>query len=147
MGAGLVTVATAKSALPLIAMQAPELMTDALEETATGAIADQKIEVGRKNVMAIGPGMGTEAATVALTRRLFFEMDVPIVVDADALNALAESDWQGPGAMRVLTPHPGEMGRLTRGRAWPRFRAIASAVPERWPQNAESSWFLRANGR
>jgi NAD(P)H-hydrate epimerase len=44
---------------------------------------------------------------------MFRECDVPMVVDADALNALAGSDWHGVGHLRVLTPHPGEMGRLT----------------------------------
>jgi len=97
--------------------------------------------------MAIGPGMGTEAATVAADAAAVLEMDVPIVVDADALNALAESDWQGPGAMRVLTPHPGVDGKAYRGERGRDSERSRRAVPERWPQNAESSWFLTANGR
>lgn len=112
-GAGLVTVATAQSALPLIAGFTPELMTDALSESATGAILDQPIEIGNKNVVAIGPGIGTEAATVSLAQRMFREVAVPMVVDADALNAIAGTDWQGGEHLRVLTPHPGEMSRLT----------------------------------
>jgi hydroxyethylthiazole kinase-like uncharacterized protein yjeF len=112
-GGGLVTVATAESALAQIAGYAPELMTDPLRETATGAIADQDIVLGKKNVIAIGPGLGQEAPTVALVRRMFRDAPVPMVVDADALNALADSDWRGGGYLRVLTPHPGEMSRLT----------------------------------
>jgi ADP-dependent NAD(P)H-hydrate dehydratase / NAD(P)H-hydrate epimerase len=112
-GAGLVTVATAESALAQVAGYSPELMTDALHETATGAIADQEIEVGKKTVVAIGPGLGTEAPTVELVRRMFRECAVPMVVDADALNALAGTDWHGGKHFRVLTPHPGEMARLT----------------------------------
>jgi NAD(P)H-hydrate epimerase len=45
--------------------------------------------------------------------RLFQHLDKPMVVDADALNCLAGADWRGPGSLRVLTPHPGEMSRLT----------------------------------
>lgn len=112
-GAGLVTVATAESALTQVAGYAPEIMTEALRETATGGIADQEIVLGKKSVVAIGPGLGTEAPTVELVRRMFRECAVPMVVDADALNALAGTDWHGAGHFRVLTPHPGEMARLT----------------------------------
>jgi len=112
-GAGLATVATAESALAQVALYAPELMTDALHETLTGAIADQDIPLGKKSVLAIGPGLGTEAPTVDLVRRMFRECEVPMVVDADALNALAGTDWHAGKHIRVLTPHPGEMSRLT----------------------------------
>jgi hydroxyethylthiazole kinase-like uncharacterized protein yjeF len=111
-GAGLATVATAESALPQIASYAPELMTDALRETLTGAIEDQEIPLSKKSVVAIGPGLGTEATTVDLVRRLFRDCPVPMVVDADALNALAGTDWHAGSHVRVLTPHPGEMSRL-----------------------------------
>lgn len=112
-GAGLATVATAESALPQIASYAPELMTDALLETPTGAIADQSIPIGKKSVVAIGPGLGTEAPTVSLVTQLFQDCPVPMVVDADALNALAGTDWHAGTHLRILTPHPGEMSRLT----------------------------------
>jgi ADP-dependent NAD(P)H-hydrate dehydratase / NAD(P)H-hydrate epimerase len=112
-GAGLATVATAESALGQVAGYSPELMTDALRETASGAIADQEIVLGKKSVVAIGPGLGTEAPTVGLVRRMFRECPVPMVVDADALNGLAGTDWHGGASFRVLTPHPGEMARLT----------------------------------
>ena len=112
-GAGLATVATAESALAQVASYAPEIMTDSLRETATGGIDDQEIPTGKKNVVAIGPGVGTEAPTVELVRRMFRECAVPMVVDADALNALAGTDWRGGEHFRVLTPHPGEMARLT----------------------------------
>jgi ADP-dependent NAD(P)H-hydrate dehydratase / NAD(P)H-hydrate epimerase len=111
-GAGLVTVATAASALPLIAGFTPELMTDPLLETESGAIEDQPIDIGRKTIVALGPGMGTEPPTVALIRRMFRDVSVPMVVDADALNALAGPDWKAGPHLRVLTPHPGEMARL-----------------------------------
>jgi NAD(P)H-hydrate epimerase len=112
-GAGLATVATAQSALPQVAAYLPELMTDALQETPTGAIADQEIPVTRKNVVAIGPGLGTEATTMELVRRMFRDCPAPMIADADALNALAGTDWHAGEHLRVLTPHPGEMSRLT----------------------------------
>lgn len=116
-GAGLVTVASAESAVPQIAAYSPELMTAPLDETEGGAITNgaftavRELVVG-KDVVAVGPGMGTYRLTVDLVRRMFNELDSPMVVDADGLNALARSEFRGPGALRVLTPHPGEMSRL-----------------------------------
>jgi hydroxyethylthiazole kinase-like uncharacterized protein yjeF len=118
-GAGLVTVASAESAVPVVAGHAPELMTEPLAETESGGISWSNFENGRlagvvenKDVLAIGPGLGTHPDTVALVRRAFAEFALPMVVDADALNALAGAEWSGAGRLRVLTPHPGEMARL-----------------------------------
>jgi hydroxyethylthiazole kinase-like uncharacterized protein yjeF len=115
-GAGLVTVASAESALPVIAGHAPELMTEPLPETAAGSVFDDgrlaRI-AGKKDVLAVGPGLGTAAETVKLVRRVVGEFPQPMVIDADGLNALAGSEFEGGGRLRVLTPHPGEMARLT----------------------------------
>jgi ADP-dependent NAD(P)H-hydrate dehydratase / NAD(P)H-hydrate epimerase len=116
-GAGLVTVASARSAIGAIASFAPELMTEPLTETASGHIAAvSSDEIGklmdRKSVVAMGPGLGTETETQELVRRLYHETDLPMVVDADALNALSRG-LPAVGHFRVLTPHPGEMSRLT----------------------------------
>ncbi len=118
-GAGLVTVASTESAIPVIAGHAPELMTEPLPETETGALSLRAFDYGRideaaarKDVLAIGPGLGTHPDTVALVRRLVAEMPQPMVVDADGLNALAGAAWSSGGRLRVLTPHPGEMARL-----------------------------------
>ncbi len=117
-GAGLSTVASAASAIPLIAGHAPELMTDALPETAAGDLAASAFDAiaklaKHKTVIGMGPGLGTEPETVSLVRRLFHESELPLVADADALNGLAGSDWSGKGHFRAITPHPGEMARLT----------------------------------
>ncbi len=118
-GAGLVTVASAESAIPIISGHGPELMTEALAETFGGGIGEKALArirdlAVKKAVIAIGPGMGTEPETTSLVRRLFAESEQPMVVDADALNAIAATEWIGAdGRMRVLTPHPGEMARLT----------------------------------
>jgi ADP-dependent NAD(P)H-hydrate dehydratase / NAD(P)H-hydrate epimerase len=107
-GAGLVTVASEASAIPVIAGHAAELMTEALSSGRLDAIVE------KKDVIAIGPGLGEAPETIALVRRAFVEFTQPMVVDADALNALAGTAWTmtGVGRLRVLTPHPGEMARL-----------------------------------
>ena len=117
-GAGLVTIAVPKSALPMVASYRPELMTEPLDETASGRLcfadADHILELLEKmTVLAIGPGLGTEDETVRLVKRLYEEAEVPAVIDADALNALAGS-LPKTDKIRVLTPHPGEMSRLAK---------------------------------
>lgn len=117
-GAGLVTVACPESVLASVAAVSPELMTEPLAETANGTIsaaASARIRelAATRTVVAIGPGIGTEDETSGVVRQLFAELDKPVVVDADALNCMAGSDWQSSGAERILTPHPGEMSRLT----------------------------------
>jgi ADP-dependent NAD(P)H-hydrate dehydratase / NAD(P)H-hydrate epimerase len=118
-GAGLSTVASAASAITAIASYAPEIMTEPLAETESGAIAMRAPDdpalaaiTDKKSVIAIGPGMGQRAETVQFIRRFVQESKTPMVVDADALNALAgqRSRFEGP---RIFTPHPGEMSRLT----------------------------------
>jgi len=116
-GAGLVTAASATSAVPMIASHSPAIMYEPLPETDDGAIAfrafDRLLELAQnKDVIALGPGLGTHPETVDLVRRLFDQLPQPCVVDADALNALAGAAFRGDGKVRILTPHPGEMARL-----------------------------------
>jgi NAD(P)H-hydrate epimerase len=94
-------------------------MTEPLAETDSGSIAmrapDDPALVAisaKKDVIAIGPGMGHHPETVQFIRRFVQEARAPMVVDADALNALAGQrlTYDGP---RVFTPHPGEMSRLS----------------------------------
>ncbi|HEX3684461.1 MAG TPA: NAD(P)H-hydrate dehydratase [Bryobacteraceae bacterium] len=115
-GAGLVTVAVPKSTLPMIAAVRPELMTEPLGETESGRLcladAGQILNLLKKmTVLALGPGLGTEEETFRLVKRLYQETEAPAVVDADALNALA-GELPATTKTRILTPHPGEMGRL-----------------------------------
>ena len=98
-GAGLATVACREANFTALA---PELMTEPLP----GVTAN-------KDVVALGPGLGTSDTAVSLVRRVFAELQKPLVVDADGLNALAGSDFSGGAHPRVLTPHPGEMSRLS----------------------------------
>ena len=114
-GAGLVTVASAGSAVPLIAPHAPEIMTESLDESAGGGISLQAVEnllalARGKDVVALGPGIGTDPDTIAMVRRLVAEVPQYLVLDADGLNALAGTEFKGRNL--ILTPHPGEMARL-----------------------------------
>ena len=117
-GVGLVTVASPVSAVATLAAHAPELMTEPLAETADGAIHDNAITAAlrlaaKRTVTALGPGLGTAPETATFVRALFRDIQQPMVVDADALNILSEGEWPAASALRVLTPHPGEMSRLT----------------------------------
>jgi hydroxyethylthiazole kinase-like uncharacterized protein yjeF len=126
-GAGLVTIATPASALASIAASAmPEVMTTALAETDRGAVSEEAIDhvmrLARKaTVIAIGPGLSAEDER---TRHFVFSLvkkrQIPMVIDADALNCLAAysgggwpTELQGSEkAQLILTPHAGEMLRL-----------------------------------
>lgn len=123
-GAGLVTVATAKSALPIIASLGMEFMTEPLPETDAGTISLRALDDGRldklveeKSVLAVGPGIGSVRETAEFVRTVVNKYNLPSVLDADGLNAFAGCmstfrRERGPGTA-VLTPHPGEMARLT----------------------------------
>ena len=118
-GAGLSTVATAKSSLPTVAGFYPELMTEPLPETDGGTIATSaglRIEELLKSmtVAAIGPGISRDPHTATLVRSLVAHEKIPMVVDADGLNAFEGStnELNGRGRILVITPHPGEMARL-----------------------------------
>ncbi len=120
-GAGLVTVATPRSALPLVASHGMELMTEALPETENGSLSLQGLEEGRldrlvdgKSILAVGPGVGNLPETAEFVRRAVNRYALPLVLDADGLNAFAGrmNEMETDGRIRVLTPHPGEMARL-----------------------------------
>jgi NAD(P)H-hydrate epimerase len=119
VGAGLSTVATAKSALATVAGFHPELMTEPLSETDAGTIsadAETQIQelVKKKSVIAIGPGITQNPQTSQLVRTLVAKIRIPMVVDADGLNAFDghTNELNGDERTLVITPHPGEMARL-----------------------------------
>lgn len=127
-GAGLVTAAVPASILNNVALVAPELMTTPLPEDAQGQLdrsfftqpgSDPLYAVLlKKTVVAAGPGLGESESAAALVHALLERAEVPLVLDADALNVLAKDmsklrDRPGRGTHQVvLTPHPGEMARL-----------------------------------
>ena len=117
-GVGIVTVASARGALPLMAPALPEAMWEPLDETPDGAIAAsahgrlQELLVG-KTSLALGPGLGRHPETVGLVKRLVRDAETPTVIDADGLNAY-QGDTQAlpPHRSLAITPHPGEAARL-----------------------------------
>ena len=120
-GAGLSTVATAKSVLPTVAGFHPELMTEPLEETDAGSISSTALEDGRvdalaerKTVLAVGPGISRHSETAAFVRGTVKKNKIPIVLDADGLNAFEghAAELKNKAGTLVITPHPGEMARL-----------------------------------
>ncbi|GAA3761269.1 NAD(P)H-hydrate dehydratase [Terriglobus aquaticus] len=120
-GAGLVTAAVARSIQQTVALTTPELMTAALDEAEGGALAlsnvsPERLETLLKkiSVLAVGPGLGTEGETPAMVQRLVAETTLPLVLDADGLNAFKGKAELLDGSKRtlVLTPHPGEMATL-----------------------------------
>jgi NAD(P)H-hydrate epimerase len=129
-GAGLVSVATSESVGMALLGQVPELTMLLLDEEAPGLVAPGgwrrlQSEAATYDAVVIGPGLGRQPATLRRTRSFLAAVTTPTVVDADALNALAEQDswWRAVPERLVLTPHPGEFGRLTR-------RAATDPLPD-----------------
>jgi NAD(P)H-hydrate epimerase len=117
-GAGLVTVAAPASAIPIIASLGAEFMTEPLEETPEGTIAfdalDRVLDLGA-DIIAVGPGLGRVPSTTAFVQGLVERSGVPVVIDADGLQAFAgeaERLVGRDGVDLIITPHPGEMSRL-----------------------------------
>lgn len=116
-GAGLITIATPRSCQPVLAAMAPEYMTEALPEAGDGLAPDalELLLARPADVIVAGPGLGTGAGTVAVVRGLLERAGVPLVLDADALNAFAQTPERlvgSEGRDVIITPHPGEMARL-----------------------------------
>ena len=116
-GAGLVTIATPACCQPIVAAMAPEYMTEPIDERgdgSTSAAVDRVLEIAR-DVIAIGPGLGQAAGTREFIRTLVDRATMPLVIDADGLNAFADDPDRLSGREGrdvIITPHPGEMARL-----------------------------------
>jgi hydroxyethylthiazole kinase-like uncharacterized protein yjeF len=120
-GAGLVTAAVPKSIVDTVSGITPELMMVPLAEGTKGAVSFKNLDgakldalVKQISVVAVGPGLSTEGDAPAFARQVVEKTTVPVVIDADALNAFAGKAHllNGRGRVMVLTPHPGEMARL-----------------------------------
>jgi NAD(P)H-hydrate epimerase len=118
-GTGLVTCAVPATQQPMVAAHLAEAMTEALPETAAQTLSrkalDRLLELAtRMDALAVGPGVGLEPETQGMLRELALAADRPMVIDADALTALAGrlADLRRARGPRLLTPHPGEAGRL-----------------------------------
>lgn len=119
-GAGLVSLAAPPALCNIIATALPEAMTIALPNSpADHATIDDLPTIlsslAGKDAMVLGPGLGRAEATGRLVAELYHQAELPMVVDADALNLLVDQgcDLKIAAGPRILTPHPGEMARLT----------------------------------
>ncbi|MBK7187636.1 MAG: NAD(P)H-hydrate dehydratase [bacterium] len=118
-GAGLVTVAAPVGLETALRVALPEALVRPLAETAAGTLAppearDVDALLAGADALVIGPGLGDDPATDAWVRDLLLRSTLPMVVDADGLNALARGGVAPAfgGRQVVLTPHPGEFARL-----------------------------------
>jgi NAD(P)H-hydrate epimerase len=121
-GAGLVTVATPQDVQPIVAAGLPEMMTAPLVATDAGTASLRNLDYGKfaevlrgKTLLAIGPGLSMQSETQQLIRNIVAQTELPVILDADGLNAyagLADALNERRTASIVMTPHPGEMARL-----------------------------------
>jgi hydroxyethylthiazole kinase-like uncharacterized protein yjeF len=119
-GAGLVRLLVADSIYPILAAKCTEVMATPVPEVAPGAVGHAAYDsilrqLATAQVGIVGPGLGRDSSTWRLAVDLAVHARCPLVIDADGLNALADSPRSKGklGPRRVLTPHPGEMARLT----------------------------------
>src|SRR2546430_4360698 len=118
-GAGLVRLLVADTIYPILAAKCTEVMATPVQEVAPGAVGHAAYDtvlrqLATAEVGIIGPGLGRDSSTWRLVVDLALHAKCPLVIDADGLNALADSQRSRGrlGKTRVLTPHPGELGRL-----------------------------------
>jgi hydroxyethylthiazole kinase-like uncharacterized protein yjeF len=143
-GAGMVRLLVADGIYPILAAKCTEVMATPVPEVAPGHIGHSAHDTVMRHLEAaaaavIGPGLGRDRSTWRLVYDVVAHASLPMVLDADALNALAENRRAlkklGKGKGRVLTPHPGEMARLTGKTAAAVNQdreAIAAAAAEDW---------------
>jgi len=123
-GSGLVTLGTPRSLNTILSRKFIEVMTRPLPETKNGSLSikafsevEKFIKTKKVNVLAVGPGLSQNKQTCALARKIISKIDLPMVIDADGLNALVGhlnllQDRRSKLRNIVITPHPGEMARL-----------------------------------
>src|SRR5580765_5648778 len=119
-GAGLVRLLVANTIYPILAAKCTEVMATPVQEVAPGAVGHAAYDLVLRQLATaqagvIGPGLGRDRSTWRLVIDLVHHVTCPLVIDADALNALADAPRSKSklGKNRILTPHPGEMARLT----------------------------------
>lgn len=121
--AGYVTVAVPAASLPAVEAQLLEPVKVGWPEG--GALEAVLAAAGKAGALALGPGLGRDAEAQALVRALLERLELPVVVDADALFGLEPGEWR---ARAVLTPHAGELARLLgRDAAWVNAHRLEAA--------------------
>ncbi len=141
-GSGLVTLAAAESIHTVLEIKTTEVMTVPLPDSGSGHLTNsalpaiEKLLAG-KDAVAIGPGLDRRPGTFALVQNLVETVALPLVIDADGLNALAEDITvlqRKKSTQVILTPHPGEMSRLL-GTSIPDVEAIRISVAQEFARN------------
>ncbi len=141
-GSGLVTLGAAESINSILEIKTTEVMTFPLPDSGSGNLTNsaftaiEKLLVG-KDAVAVGPGLDRRPGTYALVQNLVETITLPMVIDADGLNALAEDITvlrRKKSKQVILTPHPGEMSRLL-GTSIPDVEAIRISVAQEFARN------------
>lgn len=119
-GAGLVYIACPRSLNDILEVKCTEVLTRPMPETDSRSLAlaaqDELLAAASGvDAVVLGPGLSQHPETAELVRRLVARIEAPLVIDADGLNAFAGrvGELTARSAATVLTPHPGEMARLT----------------------------------
>jgi NAD(P)H-hydrate epimerase len=141
-GSGLVTLAVPESLHHILELKTTEAMTVPLPDSVSGHLASSAFPaivklLDNKDILAIGPGIDRRPGTVALVQTLVETVELPLVIDADGLNALAEDITvlrRKKSATLILTPHPGEMARLL-GTSIPDVDAIRISVAQEFARS------------
>ncbi len=123
-GAGLVTLAVPESVQEIVATHvSPVVMPRGLKQSSLGTFSPGSVQTAlslceKASAVAVGPGIGTDDEVLQFVSSLVGSCKAPLVIDADALNCLSKLHDHGVSAIKsrnattILTPHPGEMGRL-----------------------------------
>ena len=153
-GAGIVTLASVEPVLAAVTARLPECCLLPCQENEAGGISagardDLSRALEKATVLLMGPGLGNTADTRALVRRLVGEARGTVVLDADALNAAAALLAAGealprPAGSLILTPHPGEMSRLT-GLTAAEIAADPAGIAARYAERWECTLVLKGH--
>jgi len=141
-GAGLVTLGVPVGIHDIAETKLTEVMTFPLPQSDRGTLSITALEeimdrAGNNDVLALGPGLGTGDETAELVKEILLKLEIPCVLDADGLNVLAGKTelFKAVRPDLVLTPHPGEMSRLT-GRSTQQIQndrlGVTAAKAARW---------------
>ncbi|MBP8304940.1 MAG: NAD(P)H-hydrate dehydratase [Phycisphaerae bacterium] len=152
-GAGLVRIATARTALPIVAALDPCYTTIPLAEDSAGRISTEAIgtildAVADHDVVVFGPGIGQSHALRSIAERLIGLKGVRLLIDADGLNNVSRiRGWaQAVRAQLVLTPHPGEMRRLWSSVTRAEMPADRQALAEQFTRQVPCTLVLKGAG-
>ncbi len=118
IGAGLVKLGIPKSLNPILEAKLTEVITIPLPETQEGTLSIDALdkiidEINKATVVVIGPGLSTNSETKILLQKLIPKIKSPLIIDADGLNNLTPNILKKIKVPTIITPHPGELGKLT----------------------------------